>query len=113
MLLVTVCFINITPDGWSRFSYAAEDVTERRRSQNVLHGKARQYRDLYAAAQRREQELALQDKVRTALMHELDPSSVIRTVVQGIAGTLGYTHVSIYLLKGKTLEFNIRLVMRT
>ncbi len=59
----------------------------------------RRYESLLAAAQRQSLELALLDKVRTALARELDLPMVFRAVVEGIAETFGYTLVSLYLLK--------------
>jgi PAS domain S-box-containing protein len=58
---------------------------------------------LFVTAQRQAQELALLDRVRTALARELDLASIIRTVVEGIAETFGYTQVSLYLRQGDTL----------
>jgi PAS domain S-box-containing protein len=58
---------------------------------------------LVATAQRQAQELALLDRVRTALARELDLSSIIRTVVEGIAETFGYTQVSLYLRQDDVL----------
>ena len=52
-----------------------------------------------SAAQRQAQELALLDQVRTALTRDLNLPTVIRTVVEAIAQTFGYTHVSLYLLQ--------------
>jgi PAS domain S-box-containing protein len=58
---------------------------------------------LQATAQRQAQELALLDKVRLALARELDLQAVIRTVVESVADTFGYTLVSLYLLEGDKL----------
>jgi len=52
---------------------------------------------------RREQERALLDRVRTAIAHELDLSTVLRKVVEAIAETFGYALVSLYLLRDETL----------
>ena len=104
MLQVTVCYLGVSPAGTPRFSYVVEDVTESRLTETTLQLRVQQYKDLHAAAERHERVLALRDKVRTALMRELDPSAIIHTVVEGIADTFGYTHVSIYLVKGETLD---------
>jgi PAS domain S-box-containing protein len=61
------------------------------------------YRQLYATAQRQAQELALLDRVRLAIAGELDLPTVIKTVVEAIADTFGYTLVSFYLLEGDKL----------
>jgi len=58
---------------------------------------------LYAAAQRHAQEMALLDQVRIALARELDLSTILRVVVESIAKTFGYTLVSLYLLQGDVL----------
>ena len=63
------------------------------------------YSALLSAVQRQAQELALLDRVRTALARELDLSAVIRTVVEAIAQTFGYTQVSLYLLQNNILKF--------
>ncbi|HKP53117.1 MAG TPA: diguanylate cyclase [Chloroflexia bacterium] len=104
LLLVTVCHIGNSPTGRPRFSYVAEDVTSSRRTQAALQWRVHQYEELHADAERHQRELALRDKVRTAVMQELDPSAVIRTVVESIAEILGYTHVGIYLVRGRMLE---------
>ncbi|MEJ5200112.1 MAG: GAF domain-containing protein, partial [Anaerolineae bacterium] len=58
---------------------------------------------LYAAAQRHAQEMALLDQIRTALAGELDLNTILRVVVESIANTFGYTLVSLYLLEGDVL----------
>ena len=59
---------------------------------------------LYASAQRQAQELALLDRVRTALAREIALPDLIKTVVEAIAQTFGYNLVSLYLLRGDTLH---------
>ena len=61
------------------------------------------YPALLAAAQRQAQELALLDRVRSAVTRELDRTRVFRTVVEAIAATFGYTQVSLYLIEDETL----------
>ncbi len=68
------------------------DATERKRAEVAL----RQSEDRY---RRQAQELALLDKVRSALARELDPQAIYRTVVEAIADTFGYALVSLYLVK--------------
>ncbi len=63
----------------------------------------RRYESLLAAAQRQSLELTLLDRVRTALAREVDLPMVLRTVVESIAETFGYTLVSVYLLENDTL----------
>jgi PAS domain S-box-containing protein len=86
-----------------------EDITEHRQSEEALRESERHYRELFAAAQRQTKELELLNQVRTALTRELELPDVFRTVVEGIASAFGYTHVSIYLLKGDTLEFQYQV----
>ncbi len=59
---------------------------------------------LYAELQRRARELALLDEVRTALARELDLPVVLRTVVEAIVRTFGYSQVSVYLLQDGALR---------
>jgi PAS domain S-box-containing protein len=82
-----------------------EDITEHRQSEEALRESERHYRDLFAAAQRQAKELELLNRVHTTLSRGLELPEVFRNVVEGIASTFGYTHVSIYLLRGDALEF--------
>jgi PAS domain S-box-containing protein len=61
---------------------------------------------LYAGLERRAQELALFDKVRTALARDLDLPDILRGVVETIAETFGYTQVSVYLLRDDVLHLH-------
>jgi PAS domain S-box-containing protein len=61
-------------------------------------------RELFEAARRQAQELALLDQVRTALARELDLLHVFRSVVEAIHQTFGYTQVSLYLLHDGVLH---------
>jgi PAS domain S-box-containing protein len=65
------------------------DITERKRTEEALEQRVR--------------ELGLLDKVRSSLTQGLDLPLVIRTVVEGIVETFGYTLVSLYLIKGDVL----------
>ncbi len=58
---------------------------------------------LYTTSRRQAQEMALLNQVRTALASELDLSALLRTVVEAIASTFGYTLVSLYLLENDAL----------
>ncbi|HET9221518.1 MAG TPA: GAF domain-containing protein [Roseiflexaceae bacterium] len=76
---------------------------EREHSEAALRESEQRYRELFAAAQRQAQELALLDQVRMALASELEPAAIFRTVVEAVVTTLGYTHASLYLLQEETL----------
>ncbi len=58
------------------------------------------YKKLFVIERRQAQELYLLEQVRTALAAELDLPAILRTIVETIAKTFGYTQVSIYLLEG-------------
>lgn len=77
---------------------------ERKRAEEALRRSEREYRDLYVAAQRQTQELALLDRVRNALTNELDLTTVFRTVCEAIVQTFGYTLVSLYMLDDQVLR---------
>ncbi len=79
------------------------DVTQRKRDEQALRDSEQRYRALLAAAERQAHELALLERVRTALARELDLPVVFRTVVEAIATTLGYRQVSLYLIEGPLL----------
>ena len=78
-------------------------VKDKTRAEEALRNSEQRYHKLYDSARRQAQELALLDRVRTAVAGELDLKGVIRTVVEGIAETFGYPLVSLYLLRGDTL----------
>ncbi len=59
----------------------------------------RHLEELASAARRRSQDLELLDRVRTALVAELELPDLFRTVVESIAATFGYTQVSLYTLE--------------
>ncbi len=76
-----------------------QDITDRVQAETALRESEQRYHDLFDAAQRQAQELALIDRVRTALTRELDLDALFRTVVTAITDTFGYTLVSLYILK--------------
>ena len=69
-------------------------------AEEALRDSEQRYRELYVSARRQAQEMALLDRVRTAVAGELDLKGVIRTVVEGIAETFGYPLVSLYMRQG-------------
>jgi diguanylate cyclase (GGDEF)-like protein/PAS domain S-box-containing protein len=80
-----------------------QDITERKHAEQELRASEQRYRELFDAAQRQARELSLLDEVRTALARELELGVVFRTVVEAVARTFGYTHVSLYLLQKDAL----------
>ncbi|MGI8587908.1 MAG: EAL domain-containing protein [Chloroflexia bacterium] len=81
---------------------ASVEIKARTAEANLRQSEVR-YQALLTAEQRHVQDLSLLDRVRTALMRELNPSRIFRTVVEAIAQTFGYTQVSIYLMHGTGL----------
>ncbi|HSD84634.1 MAG TPA: GAF domain-containing protein, partial [Anaerolineae bacterium] len=76
----------------------------RRRAEEALRESEQRFHDLFEAARRQAQELALLDRVRTTVTRELNLSELFRTVVTAIAETFGYTLVSLFMLEGETLR---------
>jgi two-component system, cell cycle sensor histidine kinase and response regulator CckA len=92
------------PDGRpTGYHGVTRDISERMRSEKALRESEALYQELFAAAQRQGRELELLDQVRTAVAREIELPLIIRTVVEGIAGAFGYTHVSLYLRRADTL----------
>ncbi|MDQ4099161.1 MAG: PAS domain S-box protein, partial [Chloroflexota bacterium] len=81
----------------------SRDVTDRQRAEDDLREREQWHREVSAAARRQAQELALLEEVRTALAREIELPELIRTVVEAIERTFGYTLVSLYLLEGDEL----------
>jgi PAS domain S-box-containing protein len=69
-----------------------------------LRDNERSYKTLFAIERRQAQERFLLERVGTALARELDLSTTLRTIVEAIAETFGYTQVSIYLRQGDVLK---------
>ncbi len=85
------------------YTAAQQELAERRQTEQALRASEREIRDLYATAQRQARELELLGQVRAAIARQFDLPSLFRTVVESVAQTFGYTHVSIYRLEGYTL----------
>ncbi|MFZ5878151.1 MAG: diguanylate cyclase [Chloroflexota bacterium] len=90
-------------DGKIRVVVAHENVTAQKIEELQIQESERRIRAMFALSERREQERALLDRVRTTLANELDLAVILRTVVEAIAETFGYTLVSLYLLKDERL----------
>ena len=71
------------------FHHLEQEIAERTRAEEKLARKAK--------------EAQLLDKIRIAVARELDQPNLIKTVVEAVATTLGYTIVGLYLLKNNTL----------
>ncbi|MCC6146439.1 MAG: diguanylate cyclase [Anaerolineaceae bacterium] len=80
------------------------DITERKQTETALQESRERYEALYLSAQRQAQELALLERVRIALAHEMELPSLYRLLVEATAETFGYTQVSLYLLRNGRLE---------
>jgi PAS domain S-box-containing protein len=80
-----------------------QDITDRVQAETALRESEQRYHDLFDTAQRQAQELALIDRVRTALTRELNLDALFRTVVTAITETFGYALVSLYILEGDDL----------
>ena len=87
----------ISSQGHDYFLTVMIDATERKQMEQALRESERQYRELYATAQRQMHELALLNQVRTTLARELDLPTIFHDVVEALAETFGYTLVSLYL----------------
>lgn len=90
---------SVALDNAHLYMTSQRELAERSRAETALRESEARYRALFDAAQRQTQELQLLDKVRTLLARELDLSVLIRTIVEAIAETFGYTLVSIYLIR--------------
>ncbi|MCB0196316.1 MAG: GAF domain-containing protein [Anaerolineae bacterium] len=71
------------------FHQLEQEITERKWAEEKLARKAR--------------EAQLLDKIRIAVARELERSTLVESVVEAVANTLGYTIVGLYLLKGANL----------
>ncbi len=81
----------------------SRDVTDRQLVEERLRESERHHRALHREAQRQARELSLLEEVRVALARDLELPDLIRTVVDGIARTFGYSLVSLYLRDGDVL----------
>ena len=72
-------------------------AVEKHMAEEALRANEQRTLELYISAQHQAQEIALLERVRTAVAGELDLKGVIRTVVEGIAETFGYPLVSLYM----------------
>ncbi|HEU5103800.1 MAG TPA: GAF domain-containing protein, partial [Roseiflexaceae bacterium] len=92
--------IELARDGADRWSDAdLEALAELAHHAALAIRNARQH----AAAQRRVRELSLLDQLRTSVAGQASLPDLLRDVVEKVAATLGYSHVSLYTLRGEQL----------
>lgn len=84
----------------SLFATQAAIAIRNARLLDSLQQSEHSYKTLFAIERRQAQQLYLLEQVRAALAGELDLPTILRTVVEVIAETFGYTQVGIYLLEG-------------
>ncbi len=80
-----------------------QEIRDRKLMEEVLKKNEQSSRKLMETALRQAQELTLLDKVRSTIASKLDMPALIQSVVESIKEVYGYTHVSIYILKGEEL----------
>ena len=80
-----------------------QDITTYKQAEKEARQSAAKYHEFLVAEQRRLRDLALLDRVRSALARELDLRKLFHIVVEGMAETFGYTLASLYLLEGDKL----------
>lgn len=80
------------------------DITPRKLAELHLKESEEKYHSLFLRAERQARELSLLSEVQNALARKLDLSDLMRTVVEAIAKTFGYTFVSLYVLDGNILR---------
>ncbi len=80
------------------------EIAERKQAEAALKESERRYQVLFTEAQVQARNLMLLDEVRQALARELDLPVLLRTVVEAIPRTFGYTQVSLYLLDGEMMR---------
>ena len=80
------------------------DITLRKLAELHLKESEEKYHTLFVTAERQARELSLLSEVQNALARKIDLSELMRTVVEAIAKTFGYTFVSLYVLEGDILR---------
>ena len=82
---------------------SVRDITARKAAEAELRASEVRYRRLFTEAERQARELALLDRVRTALAPQLDERAITRIVAEALAEDLGYARQGIFLQKGDRL----------
>ncbi|HXD09558.1 MAG TPA: GAF domain-containing protein [Anaerolineales bacterium] len=80
------------------------NVTFRKQAELDLRESEEKYHSLFNTAQRQARELTLLGEVQSALARELELSILLKTVVEAVAKTFGYTFVSLYILENDSLQ---------
>ncbi len=80
-----------------------DELHQRQQAEQSARKSEARFRQLYIAAQRQTQEMALLDRVRLAIARELNLPDIIRIVVEAIADTFGYSLVTLFLLENDLL----------
>ena len=80
-----------------------DELHQRQQAEQSARKSEARFRQLYIAAQRQTQEMALLDRVRLAIGRELNLPDIIHIVVEAIADTFGYSLVTLFLLENDLL----------
>ena len=78
------------------YTASQSELAERKKAEATLQREEARYHALFTAAQRQAQELALLDRVRTALARDVSLEAMFRKVVVAISEILGYQLVTLY-----------------
>jgi diguanylate cyclase (GGDEF)-like protein/PAS domain S-box-containing protein len=66
---------------------------------DIANAKASAYRELYTSADRQARELALLDRIRSAIAKDLSPQQVLASTALAVHEVFGYPNIAIYLLE--------------
>ena len=80
------------------------NITFRKQAEFDLRESEEKYHSLFNTAERQARELTLLGEVQSALARELELSVLLKTVVDAVAKTFGYTFVSLYVLEDDSLQ---------
>jgi len=80
------------------------DITARKNAELASKKSEEKYHSLFLTAKRQARELSLISTVQEVLAREPDLNILLKHVVEEIAGSFGYTYVSVYLLENNQLH---------